>query len=184
MDRFSSTRGVTLLELIIVMAILAILVTLSSLGTDLIQRERVRSATRELLADLQRLRIDAMTRDARGAGIRFESSGSYVLFQFNDCNQDGNYDHDTCGGDGREEANAIVRTMPKSVILRKTNLVDNINGEVCIFDRFGTPRQKTGGFGIMTIIVRNERDPKIVRCVKLSVNRVIEGRWTGTKCNL
>jgi type II secretory pathway pseudopilin PulG len=85
-----------MVELMIVLSILAILVAIAGLGSDAVERQRVAGATRELLADLQRVRQDAITRSSgatsRGAGIRFASATSYVTFEFDDVDNDYQYD--------------------------------------------------------------------------------------------
>lgn len=180
--RIRTMQGNTLIELMVVVGIIAITVGLVSLGTNLIRRERVLSTTRELLADLQKARMDAMTKDSRGFGIRLESSRSYVLFRFNDCNEDSVYNDDTCPGNAPEEADVIRKTVPASVVLRKTNPTKETGNDVRIFDRFGSPRHPTGGLGGITILVRNVTDAEHIRCISVSTNRIREARWNGAQC--
>ena len=174
---YSTERGMSLIELLTVIVIIAIMTGFVSVSKDLIRRERVASITRELYADLQRVRLDSMTKDSQGFGVRFESAGSYTIFQFNDCNGDDNYDPNTCAGGTREEIPLMTKTMPSSVELKKTNPFTECDNKVLIFDRFGVPRGDTWGLGLMTIVVKNEPDSGLIKCVSVSTNRIREGLW-------
>ena len=89
-------KGITLIEVVIVLAIIAILASLTAVGPGFIRNENISRVSRELLGDLQRARQDAMTRseapDSRGFGIRFASNTSYVIFEFSDINTNFQYD--------------------------------------------------------------------------------------------
>ncbi|MEK6698009.1 MAG: prepilin-type N-terminal cleavage/methylation domain-containing protein [Nitrospirota bacterium] len=174
---YGTERGMSLIELLTVIVIIAIMAGFVSVSKDLIRRERVASITRELYADLQRARLDSMTKDSQGFGVRFESSNAYTIFQFNDCNGDYNYDSNTCAGGGREEIPLMTKNMPSSVELKKTNPSTDCDNKVLIFDRFGLPRRDTGGLGMMTIVVKNEPDSGLIKCVSVSTNRIREGLW-------
>ncbi len=174
-------QGFTLVEVVVVIVILSVLSGIASLVADLIRKERVASVTRMLYADMQKARLDAMTRDAAGYGLRFESSGSYSVFTFNDCNNDFNYDSDTCDGNSREEANVITRPVPDPVVLKKTNPFTDFDNDILLFDRFGVPRRETWGLGMMTIIVKNGVDGEGIKCVSVSANRIREGIWSWDK---
>ncbi|HUJ19487.1 MAG TPA: prepilin-type N-terminal cleavage/methylation domain-containing protein [Nitrospirota bacterium] len=184
MMKIRKENGISLVELMVVISIVAILVGFTSVGRDVIRRGQVMGAAKQLLADLQHARMDAMTQDSRGFGIRFASSKSYAVFQFNDCNNDFNYDAGTCPGGTREEANPVLRTLPGTVILNKSDLKTDISNEVRIFDRFGRSRQETGGVGGITVIVSDSATPGMVHCIKISASRVIEGRWNGGECTM
>ena len=56
-----NSKGMTLVELVIVMLIIAIVTAIASVGPGFISTERIKSTSRELLADLQYLRQSAMT---------------------------------------------------------------------------------------------------------------------------
>ncbi len=175
------SRGFTLLEMIVVISIVGTLSGMAYLGKDFINRERVSSITRELIADIQRARMDAITQRGLGVGIRFESSSSYVIFGFNDCNNDYDYDADTCSG-SREETEIMRKEIPPSVVLRKTNPFNSLDNEVVIFDKFGHPRRGNWGMGFMTILVRSESDEQYAKCVSISMNRILYKTWNGSAC--
>jgi prepilin-type N-terminal cleavage/methylation domain-containing protein len=178
----SAMGGFTLMELMFVMGIMAIIGGFAALSTDMIRRERVAGATRELYADLQKARLDAMTQGGKGFGIRLESQNSYVIFKFEDCNEDYTYDTNTCTGATREETNIIKRTLHSSLSLHKTNPSTNVNNDVRIFDRFGSPRQPTWGLGGITILVKNVPDSGLIKCISISASRIREALWNGSEC--
>lgn len=176
-------RGLTLLELMFVIGIMGIIVGFVPLSADMVRRERVESATRVLYADLQKARLDAMTQGGLGFGIRLESHNSYVIFRFNDCNNDYTYDANTCSDNGREETDVIKRELHSSVVLHKTNPSTDVNNDVRIFDPFGSPRQANWGMGNITIYVNNVLDTGLIKCVSISTNRIREGVWNGSTCS-
>jgi prepilin-type N-terminal cleavage/methylation domain-containing protein len=168
-------KGITLVELMVVVAIIAILAGITSLGGDLIRRERVASATRELMADLLRTRLNAMTLNSKGYGVRFESGTRYTMFEFDDCNDDHAYDISACGG-AREESSLLDRPVPSGVVLASTS-GRPFDNEVLLFDRFGRPRAKEWGFKVMTIVISAGDRALTARCVSVSVNRIRDGIW-------
>jgi prepilin-type N-terminal cleavage/methylation domain-containing protein len=176
------TQGFTLVELVVVMSIIIIITSFASLSTDLIRRERVAGVSKEIYADLLKTRLDAMTKGGKGFGIRLESENSYVLFKFNDCNDDYNYDASACDASGREETEVVKKTLNHGVILHKTDPFTSVNNDIRIFDRFGTPRHHTWGMGGITIIVTSQPDAGLVKCISVSANRIRESLWNGTEC--
>ena len=171
------TRGFTITELVVTLSIITIMAALVPLGTDLIGRARVSSASKQLYADVQRLRVSAMTQKSRGFGIRFASPTTYTLFKFNDCNNDYRYDPDRCGGETKEEEVMNTRSLSSSLEFKKTNPGKDIANEVVIFDRFGIPRTANWAFGWRTIIVKNSGDADFMKCIVISTNRIREGLW-------
>jgi Tfp pilus assembly protein FimT len=175
-------RGMALLELMFVIAIVALFLIFASQGIDLVRKERVASAFRELHADIKKARVDAMTRGGQGFGIRLISQNSYVMFKFDDCNNDATYDVNTCSGGTREEAEIVRRELPSWVALHKTRPSKAVSNDVRIFNRFGSPRRSTGGMGGITILVGNDQNTGPIWCISISTNRIREGMWTGSKC--
>jgi prepilin-type N-terminal cleavage/methylation domain-containing protein len=183
MKRENNMRGMTLFEMMLVIAIMAICAGFTSHGMDLVRRERVASAARMLYADIQKARVEAVTRGGDGFGIRLVSRNSYEMFKFNDCNNDSNYDPDSCPGGTREEADVIQRELHSSVELHKTNPFTDVSDDVRIFDRFGSPRCSTGGLGGITILVGDNQKSGPIRCISISTNRIREGIWKGSQCS-
>jgi len=174
---YSTERGFSLTELLVVIAIIAIMSGFVSMSKDLICREQVASATRELLADLHTARLSAMTQgpndavaNLKGTGINFSSPASYTVFSFNDMNGDWQYD-----GAG-EDGTAKTRSMPSSVEVTS-------NKDILIFDRMGYPRTDKWGSGWLTVIIRHKITGH-ARCIAVHTNRIREGIWEGGKCSL
>ncbi len=186
-------RGFTLMELMVVIAIIAILAVIASLSVDLIRKEQVSSKTKKLLADIQQARVDAMTvgsttaiQQMRGAGIRLVSPTSFVVFKFNDCNQDYTYEIDGCAGPAREEAEAQAATMPSSIEIKRLNAGSLVNpadvtaADILIFDRLGMPRTYEWSMvSEFTIVVRHQSAGH-AKCIMIDSNSIREGSWNGS----
>ncbi len=170
-------RGFTLMEILVVIGLMVLLSGFVSLSADIIRKERISAAARELVADLHAARMNAMTRDGGGFGIRFESAGSYSMFTFSDCNNDSSYDRDTCPGNSREEKNVMMKAMNKSVVLKKNNPGTNFNNYIVMFDRNGVPRRENGSLGMTTIVVKSDDNDEDIKCVTISLNRIRGGVW-------
>ena len=192
-SRIDNCEGVTLIELIVVLSIISILAALVAIGPGFTSTERIRSATKELLSDLQWLRYSAMTQgpDAacpqlRGLGIRLESNKRYKLFRFNDINSNFNYD-----GIGEEQALTQVGAgtaqrdiyPPLEVKIKKSGELVNPDNAVLLFDHFGIPRQRNLGFQQMSIVFQNpDMNELQKKCVSVSFNRIREGIWNEDEC--
>ncbi len=197
MERFifghQDIKGVTLIELAVVLVILSIILALAGVGPEFGGTNRVGSTSKELLSDLQRMRQSAMTQgpdmissQLRGFGIRFESTRRYRLFRFNDSNSNFTYD-----GTGEEmplsagEADPGQRDISGTLelkIKRNANLVSP-NNDVLIFDHFGIPRQDNMGFQKISVVIQNPNTNEAEKkCVSVSFGRIREGIWDGGEC--
>lgn len=176
--------GLSLLELMVTISIISILALFAVLGMDVIYRERVSSATRELYATLQKARVDGIVigpstsvPDMLGAGIRFESSNRYVIFKFNDCDKSYDYDATGCGGQ-REEAETKTITMPSETVL-KVGSADP-NNDIVIFDRVGYARSDKWEVKTVALVIEHRSGFK--KCVSINTNKIREGSWNGSAC--
>jgi prepilin-type N-terminal cleavage/methylation domain-containing protein len=187
-----NSKGITLVELVIVLAIITIVTAVAAVGSGFIGTERIKSTSRELLADLQYLRQSAMTQGPdntatalRGFGIRFESANSYHLFRFNDGNSNFMYD------DTSEEAALPGESAPRTkyipvqlkLRIKVGNRLEDPRDKVMIFDHHGIPREKQMGFQLMSIVIE---DPNLLdaprKCVSTSFTRIREGVWDEQDC--
>ncbi len=186
-------KGLTLIELIIVLSIISIIAMLVAIGPGFSSAERIRGAAKELLADLLWIRYSAMTEgpDAscpqlRGLGVRFESNKRYSLFRFNDSN--GNFAYDGIAeeyalGDG--ETGIKRRDIPPSLELKikKSGSLVNPDNAVLLFDHYGIPRQTNLGFQQMSIVFQHHDMNELQKkCVSVSFNRIREGIWHENEC--
>jgi prepilin-type N-terminal cleavage/methylation domain-containing protein len=188
-----SKAGVTMVELVVVLAIVTIVTAIVAIGQGFVSTDRIKSTTAELLGDLQWIRHAAMTRgpdstapQLRGFGIRLETKNQYSLFRFNDTNLNFVYD-----GTGEEAPLTSGESVPKrrllhhSVALRIKSgvaLVDP-NNKVLIFDHLGNPKQANMGFQQLSMVIQNpdlSEMPK--KCISISFNRIREGQWDGSSC--
>lgn len=188
----NNESGITLIELIMVVSIIAIMAGFAALGMDIVHRERVSSATKEMYADLQRSRMDGMVTGAtgslpyiRGAGIRFESPTRYVTFKFNDCNQNYTYEIDGCAG-AREESEIRTITMPSSIEIKRLDAGSLVNpanvtaDDIPIFDKFGMPRTFEWSVISSYIIVVKHQSAGYAKCIVIDTNSMREGSWDGS----
>ena len=176
-------KGVTLIELVVVLAIIAIVAVLVAIGPEFVSTDRVRSTSKELLSDLQWIRQSAMTQgpdtiapQMRGFGIRIESTNRYRLFRFND--SDLNF---TYNGGGEEAPLTAVEVTTRqrdifSTVELKINsggtLVDP-NNNILIFDHLGLARQANWGFFQGSIVILNPNISSVQpKCVTVTFNRI------------
>jgi prepilin-type N-terminal cleavage/methylation domain-containing protein len=186
-------KGVTLIELVVVLAIVSVLAALAAIGPGFISTEKVRNATKELLADFQLMRHyammqgpDAAVSDLRGYGIRFESKNRYRLFRFNDSNQNFSYDGVAEESPLTSGENASrQRNIPAPLDLKVKSgesLADPENA-IVIFDHLGMPRQANFGVQQISIVIQHPDMGEVAKqCVTVSYNRIREGEWDGSAC--
>jgi prepilin-type N-terminal cleavage/methylation domain-containing protein len=186
------TKGVTLIELVVVLAIVALLAALA-VGPGFISTEKARNTSKELLADLQFIRYSAMmpepdaaVSNLRGCGIRFESKNRYRLFRFNDSNQNFLYDGVPEEAPLTSGETAVrQRDIPAPLDLRVKSgegLAD-IENAIIIFDHFGMPRQENLGVQQMSIVIQHPDMGEVAKqCITVSYNRIREGEWNGSTC--
>ncbi len=183
--------GATLLELMIVLAIIAVVASLIVIGPGFTGTDKVKSVSRELLGDLQKLRMSAMTQredDAapqmRGFGIRLESVSTYRLFRFNDSNSNFIYDGVSEESPLPGEFSVYQRNIPAPIEIRINSHGDlnKPDNKVLIFDFLGYPRNADWGFSQVGVVIQHPYlDDIQKKCVSVSFNRIREGIWNENK---
>ncbi|MCK9418488.1 MAG: prepilin-type N-terminal cleavage/methylation domain-containing protein [Nitrospirae bacterium] len=177
-------NGVTLIELIVVVAIIGIIAGFATLGFDFVNRERLSSATKELVADIQQVRVDALTSGqtgttGMGVGIRFMPTTSYTLFTWNDINLDFAYN-----GTGEEES-VETRTISSRLSLQLNTIPGDPAYTVLVYNKTGVPmRYKADGSSIAgdMIITISDGTASNVKCISVTTNFIREGVLSGTNC--
>ena len=155
------SKGFTLVELMIVIAVIAALLTAAALGAhSFMPRYRLNSACLDIIATLQRARVSAIRNNAGPPGISpqcvlvFQPAGTGgalpggSYFAFMDTNA--NWIEDA------GEVRVIPqRGMPHGVNLIKANFTNNNNGQAnttfcCAYNSQGLATQAFGGGPIVT----------------------------------
>lgn len=177
-------HGVTLIELLVIVALIGIMGIISTFGFDFINRQRLSSATTKLVADIQRVRVDAVTSSqttttGMGYGIRFTPPTSYTLFTWNDSNE--NYQYDGAGEEGNAETNTLFSKLELNVL----NPPGDPTFLVLIYNKSGLPMRYKSGFPAIAgnmVLTLSEASTNIVRCVNVGTNMMWEGVISGTTC--
>lgn len=167
--------GFSLIELLIVIALITIISAIAFRGSNTIAPERLKSASHQLCADLQNQKQKALMTStvdtSRGFGIRFQGNGSYCMFEFNDADNDYTYK-----ADNSEEKDRKQQKFPNSVA---TTIVPAEN--VVVFDKRGIPRATDWSYVSSRTYVLTLRGAE-TRCVAIDGATVREGFWNGTIC--
>jgi type IV fimbrial biogenesis protein FimT len=155
MDR--KVRGITIMEVLVVMAIIAILASASVLGLrNLVQRERLYSAMTRVANDLKEVQFRSMSSNMIW-GVRFcENQNQYKIFAVNPANVSGVCPRDnntSCTNDNDPTTQRLV-SLPPGVSPEADFYV--------LFDRRGYPLNWSCGIGAGSIILRNSYGSRTV----------------------
>lgn len=189
---YLKNHGKSLLELIISLSIVSIVLFVATISNSFLSEDKIRSFSKELYGDLIKIRYSSMTTgpdknmpDLRGYGIRFQDSNTYYLFRVNDKNQDffySGFDEEApFNGENKLKKRETPNTL-KIQIKEKDNLI-NPHDNVLIFDNRGLPRQPSGAFQMMTLVIENTIENEAQKkCVSITFTRIREGLWNGKDC--
>jgi type IV fimbrial biogenesis protein FimT len=153
MDR--KVRGITIMEVLVVMAIIAILASASILGLrNLVQRERLYSAMTQVANDLKEVQFRSMSSNMIW-GVRFCANQSqYKVFAVDPAPVVSG-----CPGDANSSCTSDITTrrlvsLPPGVLPQADFYV--------LFDRRGYPLNRSCGIGAVNITLRNSYGSRTV----------------------
>jgi len=162
------TRGFTLIEIIVVIAIVAILLAIAiPQFSKYVKKYSVEKEITEIYGDLVQQRFKSMNSGVPN-GIRFDSQTQYTLFEFDDKNYNMKYD-----ADENEEKDPIKKSGLKFGLEIK-------NGSfpfVVLFDGKGMAKSANWGIGNFTVYIDS---PARYNCIAISSNRIKMGVWDGS----
>jgi Tfp pilus assembly protein FimT len=187
-----NSKGTTLIELAVVLAIVVIVGAIVATGYGFLSTDRVQSASRELFGDLQWIKHSAVTQgpDAAvpqliGFGIRLESNHKYRLFRFNDMNSNFQYDGaaEEAFLQGETSARQKEIPLPLEMQIKSSSKLVAPQNTILLFDHLGIPRGDKLSFQQKTIVIHNPDNKDIPKkCISISFNRIREGQWDGSNC--
>ncbi len=153
MDR--KVRGITITEVLVVMAIIAILVSASILGLrNLVQRERLYSAMTQVANDLKEVQFRSMSSNMVW-GVRFcENQNQYKIFAVNPANVSGGCPRDASPFCTNDATTQRLVSLPPGVSPDEDFYV--------LFDRRGYPLDWSCGVGAGNITLRNSYGSRTV----------------------
>jgi type IV fimbrial biogenesis protein FimT len=146
MDR--KVKGITIMEVLVVMAIIAILASASILGLrNLVQRERLYSAMTQVANDLKEVQFRSMSSNSTW-GVRFcRNVSQYKIFAVNPANVSGGCPRDANPSCTNDATTQRLVPLPPGVSPQADFYV--------LFDRRGYPLNWSCGIGAGNITLRN-----------------------------
>jgi len=146
MDR--KVRGITIMEVLVVMAIIAILASASILGLrNLVQRERLYSAMTQVANDLKEVQFRSMSSNNLW-GVRFcENQNQYKIFAVNPANVSVGCPRDANPSCTNDATTQRLVSLPPGVSPQADFYV--------LFDRRGYPLDWSCGIGAGNITLSN-----------------------------
>jgi type IV fimbrial biogenesis protein FimT len=153
MDR--KVKGITIMEVLVVMAIIAILASASILGLrNLVQRERLYSAMTQVANDLKEVQFRSMSSNSTW-GVRFCGGVSqYKIFAVDPATVGGGCPRDADPSCTNDATTQRLVSLPPGVLPQADFYV--------LFDRRGYPLNWSCGIGAVNIILSNSYGSRTV----------------------
>jgi type IV fimbrial biogenesis protein FimT len=153
MDR--KVKGITIMEVLVVMAIIAILASASILGLrNLVQRERLYSAMTRVANDLKEVQFRSMSSNSTW-GVRFcVNQNQYKIFAVNPANVSGGCPRDANPSCTNDTNTQRLVSLPPGVLPQADFYV--------LFDRRGYPLDWSCGILFGNITLRNSYGSRTV----------------------
>ncbi|MFZ8787830.1 pilus assembly FimT family protein [Thermocrinis sp.] len=153
MDR--KVRGITIMEVLVVMAIIATLASASILGLrNLVQRERLYSAMTQVANDLKEVQFRSMSSNNLW-GVRFCANQSrYKIFAVDPATVGGGCPRDANQSCTNDATTQRLVSLPPGVFPQANYYV--------LFDRRGYPLNWNCGIGAGNVILRNSYGSRTV----------------------
>jgi type IV fimbrial biogenesis protein FimT len=153
MDR--KVKGITIMEVLVVMAIIAILASASILGLrNMVQRERLYSAMTQVANDLKDVQFRSMSSNSTW-GVRFcVNQNQYKIFAVNPANVSGGCPRDANPSCTNDATTQRLVSLPPGVSPQADFYV--------LFDRRGYPLNWSCGIGAGNITLSNSYGSRTV----------------------
>jgi type IV fimbrial biogenesis protein FimT len=153
MDR--KVKGITIMELLVVMAIIAILASASIFGLrNLVQRERLYSAMTQVANDLKEVQFRSMSSNSVW-GVRFcANQNQYKIFAVDPATVGGGCPRDASLSCTNDATTQRLVSLPPGVFPQADFYV--------LFDRRGYPLNWSCGIGAISITLRNSYGSRTV----------------------
>lgn len=144
MDRKINIYGFGIFEILVVIVILGILMSFAYRQIIImVQEQRLRQATNMVISDLEKVKLNSISKDTLWGIIADNNANNYILFK----DTNGN-----CSFDNGEVVSTI--DLPAGISFG--------NDVYFLFDRKGYPRNASCGLGPASIIVKNQNNTQKV----------------------
>lgn len=177
-------NGFSLIEVLTVIAVVGVLVSMVSIGPGILQRRDLQTSSTKLYADLQAIRISALTKnsdpDSLGFGLRFIDGNSYQVSEFIDSGLN-DYSYEADDGEVLDFENTLSSGVTVTIGAAGTPVGQD---KALLYDKRGMARSSNWAAVTDRTYVLSHLSLSTKKCVTVSIVRIREGSWDGTDCTL